>query len=62
MKSKQAASVLETLDEHIAVKILAGMKGRQAGEILSFVSPKKAAKISEDLTKIQAGPDLPDKP
>jgi len=62
MKSKQAASVLETLDEHIAVKILAGMKGRQAGEILTFVSPKKAAKISEDLTKIQTGPDLPDKP
>ncbi len=32
MKPKQAAEVLETLDERIAVKILAGMKGRQAGE------------------------------
>lgn len=62
MKSKQAASVLETLDEHIAVKILAGMKGRQAGEILTFVTPKKAAKLSEDLTRFQVGPDLPQKP
>lgn len=62
MKSKQAASVLETLDEGIAVKILAGMKGRQAGEILTFVAPKKAAKLSEELTKLQAGQPLPEAP
>lgn len=53
MKSKQAAQVLETLDEDIAVKILAGMQGRQAGEVLTFVNPKKAAKLSEALTKLQ---------
>ncbi len=62
MKPKQAASVLETLDENIAVKILSGMKGRQAGEILTGVSAKKAAKLSEELTKLQIGPDLPEKP
>jgi flagellar motility protein MotE (MotC chaperone) len=62
MKPKQAASVLETLDETIAVKILAGMKGRTAGEILTGVSAKKAAKLSEELTKLQIGPDLPEKP
>jgi len=62
MKSKQAASVLETLDEGIAVKILAGMKGRQAGEILTNVSAKKAAKLSEMLTKMQAMQDLPTAP
>jgi len=62
MKAKQAASVLETLDESVSVKILAGMKGRQAGEILTFVSAKKAAKLSEALTKMQTGPDLPSKP
>jgi len=62
MKSKQAASVLETLDEGIAVKILAGMKGRQAGEILTNVSAKKAAKLSEMLTRMQALPDLPEAP
>lgn len=53
MKAKQAAQVLETLDEKIAVKILAGMKGRQAGEVLGFVVPAKAARLSESLTKMQ---------
>ena len=62
MKPKQAASVLETLDENVAVKILSGMKGRQAGEVLTNVTAKKAAKLSEELTKLQVGPDLPEKP
>jgi flagellar motility protein MotE (MotC chaperone) len=53
MKAKQAAAVLETLDEKIAVRILAGMRGRQAGEILSFVDAQKAARLSEALTKMQ---------
>ena len=53
MKPKQAAQVLETLDERTAVKILAGMKGRQAGEILTSVNPQKAARLSEMLTKMQ---------
>ena len=53
MKAKQAASVLETLDEKIAVKVLAGMRGRQAGEILTFVNAAKAARLSESLARIQ---------
>lgn len=53
MKAKQAAQVLETLDEGIAVKILAGMRGRQAGEILTYVEAKKAARLSEKLTRMQ---------
>jgi flagellar motility protein MotE (MotC chaperone) len=53
MKAKQAAAVIETLDQKIAVKILAGMRGRQAGEILTFVQPAKAAKLSEALTRMQ---------
>jgi flagellar motility protein MotE (MotC chaperone) len=53
MKAKQAADVLETLDQDIAVKILAGMRGRQAGEILTNVQPDKAAQLSEALTKLQ---------
>jgi flagellar motility protein MotE (MotC chaperone) len=53
MKSKQAAEVLETLDETIAVKILAGMRGRTAGEILSFVNAQKAARLSSQLTHMQ---------
>lgn len=53
MKAKQAAAVIETLNEKIAVKILAGMRGRQAGEILTYVKPAKAARLSEQLTKMQ---------
>ena len=53
MKPKQAAQVLETLNEQTAVRILAAMRGRQAGEILTNVSPEKAAKLSEMLTKMQ---------
>ncbi|MGL4722186.1 MAG: MotE family protein [Desulfovibrionaceae bacterium] len=53
MKSQQAAVVLENLDEKIAIQILSGMKGRKAGEILSFVETNKAAKLSEQLTKLQ---------
>lgn len=53
MKAKQAASVLETLDEKIAVKVLSGMRGRQAGEILTFVNPGKAARLSEALARVQ---------
>jgi len=53
MKAQQAATVLESLDERIAVKILAGMRGRQAGEILTFVGAEKAARLSEALTRMQ---------
>jgi flagellar motility protein MotE (MotC chaperone) len=53
MKAKQAAGVLETLDEKIAVKVLSGMRGRQAGEILTFVDAKKAARLAESLSRLQ---------
>jgi flagellar motility protein MotE (MotC chaperone) len=53
MKAKQAALVLESLEEDIAVKILSGMRGRKAGEILSYVAPKKAALLSERLTDLR---------
>jgi len=53
MKPQQAGQTLESLDEAIAVKILAGMTGRKAGEILSTVRPDKAAKLSEALTRLQ---------
>lgn len=55
MKPKQAAQVLENLDESIAVRILAGMSGRKAGEILSFVRAERTAKLSESLTRLQTG-------
>ncbi len=53
MKPKQAAQVLETLEDNLAVKILAGMNGRTAGKILSYVKPARAAGLSEKLTRLQ---------
>ncbi|WP_432738378.1 MotE family protein [Maridesulfovibrio sp. FT414] len=53
MKAKSAAQVIESLDTDLAVKILAGMRGSSAGAILGLVEPKKAAKLSEALTKLQ---------
>ncbi len=53
MKARQAAAVLETLDQKIAVRVLAGMRGRQAGEILTYVQPEKAAHLTEALARMQ---------
>lgn len=53
MKAKQAAAALEQLQEDIAVRILSGMRGRQAGEIMSNMSAEKAATLSEALTRLQ---------
>ena len=53
MKARQAATVIETLDEKIAVRILAGMRGRVAGEILTYADPVKAARLTESLTRMQ---------
>ena len=53
MKSKQAAAALEQLQQEIAVRILGGMRGRQAGEIMSNMSSEKAAVLSEALTRMQ---------
>ncbi len=55
MKPKQAAVVLQTLEEPIAVRILAGMSGRKAGEILSSVRADRAAVLSAALTRLQTG-------
>ncbi|MDR3175291.1 MAG: hypothetical protein LBU06_01985 [Desulfovibrio sp.] len=53
MKARQAAAVLETLDQKVSVKVLAGMRGRQAGEILTYVKPEVAAKLTEALARMR---------
>ncbi len=53
MKAKQAAAVLETLDQKIGVQVLANMRGRQAGEILTYVRPEIAAHLTEALARMQ---------
>ena len=53
MKPRQAAAALTTVDEEVAVKILTGMKSKQSGEILSYMDPRHAARLSEVLAKMQ---------
>jgi len=53
MKPKQAALALESLDERLAVRILAGMNPKQAGEVLTYTNPQKVAKLTELLARMQ---------
>ncbi len=50
MKATQAARVIETLNEDLAVTILDKLKKKNAAEILNSMSAAKAKKLSEMLT------------
>jgi flagellar motility protein MotE (MotC chaperone) len=49
MKPQKAASLIEKLDMDFAIELLSNMKGDIVGNILSFLDPQRAAKISEEL-------------
>ena len=51
MKPKEAAKLLENMEENLVVTIIASMKASEAASVLSAMDNKKAAKISEALTK-----------
>jgi flagellar motility protein MotE (MotC chaperone) len=53
MKPRVAAQALTVVDESIAVKILMGMKSKESGEILSYMDPVHAARLSEIMSKMQ---------
>jgi flagellar motility protein MotE (MotC chaperone) len=55
MKPKQAAEVLGTLDEELAVEVLAKMKKRSAAEIMNLLPPEKARVLSEKYTGYRRG-------
>lgn len=52
MKPRQAAAALAKLDEKVAVQILSGMKGKQAGVVLSSMETERAVVLSELLSKV----------
>ncbi len=52
MQPREAAQVIENLDQEVAVKILSGMRGREAGQILDNIDPQMAARISEQLSDL----------
>lgn len=47
MKAQNAASVMEAIDEDLAVKVLLKMKKNEAASILNLVKPEKAKRLSE---------------
>lgn len=51
MKAKEAAKLLENMDEKLVVTIVSTMKSNEAAEIFAAMDSKKAAKISEALTQ-----------
>ena len=53
MKQEQAASVIDKLDEKLAIDIFARMKDKDVGKILGFIDPQKAARITEALSKFK---------
>lgn len=52
MPPKKAAALIEKLEMEVVMELFSQMKGENVGEILPYVSPEKAAKISEQLAKI----------
>lgn len=58
MRPESAATLVNSLEEDVAVKILSAMNGRTAGKIMAFVNPGKAAVITKKLSelKIQSTP------
>ncbi len=50
MKPVNAAAILATVDESLAIEILGKMKKREAAAILNFVEAKKARRLSERFT------------
>ena len=49
MKPGEAAKLIESIDEDLALKIVAGMKSKIAGQVLSQLDVKVAKRISETL-------------
>jgi flagellar motility protein MotE (MotC chaperone) len=49
MKPEEAASLIEAIDDDLALRIVAGMKSKIAGKVLSKLDVKVAKRISETL-------------
>ena len=49
MKPEEAATLLEAIDENLALQIISGMKSKIAGQVLSRLDVKVAKNISEKL-------------
>ncbi len=60
MKPQQAAKVIESLNEDLAVGVLDKMKKKNAAEVLNVMDAKKARRFSELLTGYERSPASPE--
>lgn len=51
MRPEEAASLLNGLDETLAVGLLSRMNKKKAGKVLAMVNPQRASQLSEKLAK-----------
>jgi flagellar motility protein MotE (MotC chaperone) len=58
MKPDAAGTLVNSLDDDVAVAILSAMPGRNAGQILAFVSPEKAARLTKAISERRIDPNL----
>ncbi len=56
MKPQQAAKVIESINEDLAVEVMDKMKKKNAAAIMDALDPKKARRLSEMLTGYQRSP------
>jgi flagellar motility protein MotE (MotC chaperone) len=47
MRPEMAANLVDSMEDGVAVDILSAMPGRNAGQILAHVNPKKAARLTK---------------
>ena len=58
MKPEQAGNLVNSLDDDVAVSILSAMPGRNAGLILGYVNPDKAARLTKAISEKRIDPNL----
>ena len=51
MRPEKAGALVNNLDDDVAVVILSAMPGRAAGQILAYVNPQKAARLTRAISK-----------
>ncbi len=59
MRPENAAALIDSCDDKVAVRILGSMNGRSAGKILAFVKPTKAARLTKMLADHKANSSQP---
>jgi flagellar motility protein MotE (MotC chaperone) len=57
MKAEQAGSLINSMDDDVAVAILSAMPGGKAGKVLAMVNPDKAARLTKAISEKRIDPN-----